>query len=236
MKKKVILTGLLLTMCVGLTACGNPLKQLPEATEENIYDEDEETTGNEAADEIIDVLTDEDEGGVDGDVVSFTVYDREDDDDKDKSEVYVEIIIEGDEFEYTGYYIVEMKYDKEDGWEVDEFETDEDEDCLFKPLEGPDEDILWDTIYYSMDEFYIDDMYFYILSDNMGDIEVLSEDIYEEDGVFYDEMKVEFEYIDYDCSYIMEYTITYVYYFESYSQTGTWYYYDGEYPTSYEID
>lgn len=230
MKKRFILAGILLTMCMGLTACGNPLKQLPEATEENIYNEDEETTGNEAADEIIDVLTDEDEGGIDGDVVSFMVYDREDNEDsKKKSDVYVEIVIETDEYEFTGYFIVEMKYDDEDGWEVKDFEEDDDEDSIVKPLEGADEETVWDTIYYSLDSFYVGDEYFYIGSSNMGDVEILNSEITEDDGTFYNEMTVQFEFLEYDCIYLMEYELVFEYYY------GSWSLDDYEYPQRYEI-
>ena len=238
MKKKVILAGLLCCMCLGLTACGNPLNKLPEELDENIYDTEEETTGNEAADEIIDVLTDEDEGGIDGDVLEFSVYDRDDDeDDKDQSDVYVEIVIETDEFEYTGYYIVSMEYDKEDGWEVDEFVIDDDEDCLFKPLVGADEDedLLWSTIYYDMDWFYIDGREFYILSDNMGEFSASNSEIYEEDGEFYNTMDIDFEFIAHDGSYWVEYEVTFKYYYDAYSGYGYWDFYDCVLPTSYEL-
>ncbi len=323
MKKKMLLSGLLLTLCLGLTACGNPLKQLPEATEENIYVVEDESTGNEAADEIIDVLTDEDEGGIDGDVTSFMVYDRDDDEeDKDESELAVEIVVETEEFEYTGYYIVVVKYDKEDGWEVDEFEMDEDEDCVCKPLTGVDEDSvndtmiyyygidldssenvsidigdpyeedgtyysdvnvqlstagdvysmemtvdivyefyysassadaywemddctqdatyvpvsgvteddLWNTIYYNLDSFTVDDKYFYIYDSNMGPITPLTNDMYEEDGVYYNELTVQFEFVDYDASYLMEYYMKF-----QFSEYGYWELVDYEYPTSYEV-
>lgn len=328
--KKFTLAGLLLTMCLGLTACGNPLNQLPEATEENIYDTEEETTGNDAADAIIDFLTDEDEGGIDGDVTSFTVYDRDDDeDDKDESEVSVEIVIETDDFEYTGYYIVTMKYDKEDGWEVDEYVEDDDEDYICKPMDGvTDEDLesyltyyvgnntegmttdigepyeedgiyfcdataeyeysdsyctyisaaeftfefcfsngsktaswevinytdnstaipnsgvsddeLYDTIYWTLDSFTTNDgTYFYIAgSSYMGDITPLTNDLYEQDGVWYNELTVEFDYIDSYGSYADRsgtYTVQYYMMFE-FQPSGYWTLIDYTLPTDYVFE
>lgn len=206
MKKKIILAGLLCCMCLGLTACGNPLKQLPEALDENIYDTEEGTTGNEAADEIIDVLTDEDEDGIDGDVTAFAVYDRDDDEeDKDQSDLSVEIVIETDDFEYTGYYIVTMKYDKEDGWEVDEFVEDEDEDYICKPLEGVSVDEFEDYIGYEAEGMTME----------VGEP-------YEEDGVYFCDATAEYEYSDEYCTYSTAAEITFEFCFSNGSKTASW--------------
>lgn len=204
--KRFALAGLLLTMCLGLTACGNPLNQLPEATEENIYVAEDESTGNEAADAIIDFLTDEDEGGIDGDVTSFTVYDRDDDeDDKDESEVSVEIVIETDDYEYTGYYVVTMKYDKEDGWEVDEYVEDEDEDYICKPLEGVSVDEFEDYIGYEAEDMTME----------VGEP-------YEEDGIYFCDATAEYEYSAEYCTYVTVVDVTFEFCFSGGSKTASW--------------
>ena len=106
MKKKIMFLFATVCLCAGLTACGNPLNDLPEATGENIYDAEEETTGNELADDIIDELMDQ--GALSGDrIVSFVVNDRDDNEEsKERSELYIEVTTESDTMEYVYYYVV----------------------------------------------------------------------------------------------------------------------------------
>lgn len=132
MRKKVWLMGIMACLCVGLTACGNPLKQLPEATGENIYDADEDTTGNKVADDLLDDLLEEAE--LNGDVTSFVINDRDDNEDsKERSELKVELTIEIDTLEYVYNYVVDCKYS--DGkWVMKDFSMDEDEDSTVTPL------------------------------------------------------------------------------------------------------
>ena len=88
-KNKILLAGLMIMASIGLTACGNPLKTLPEVSEDNLvdkYDEDEKTYGKQAVDRLMKELTKSD--AIYGDVTSIVVYDREDNEDsKDKSEL-----------------------------------------------------------------------------------------------------------------------------------------------------
>lgn len=132
MRKKVWLMGIMACLCVGLTACGNPLKQLPEATGENIYDAEEDTTGNKVADDLLDDLLEE--AGMEGDVTSFVINDRDDNEDsKERSELKVEVTTETDTLEYVYYYVVDCKYS--DGkWVLKDYSLDEDEESTVRPL------------------------------------------------------------------------------------------------------
>ncbi len=132
MRKKIWLMGILACLCVGLTACGNPLKKLPEATGENIYDAEEDTTGNDFADDLLEDLMDE--AGIPGDVTSFVINDRDDNEDsKERTELKVEITTETDTLEYVYYYVVDCKYS--DGkWVLKDYEIDEDEESSITPL------------------------------------------------------------------------------------------------------
>lgn len=140
MKKKIVLLFTTACLCAGLTACGNPLNDLPEATGENIYDAGEETTGNEFADDIIDKLMDE--GVLLGDqIVSFVVNDRDDDEDsKERSELSVEITTESDTMEYVYYYVVDCKYSDDRGWRIKEYELNEDEESTVSARTNVTED------------------------------------------------------------------------------------------------
>ena len=132
MRRKVWLMGILACLCVALTACGNPLKKLPEATGENIYDVDEDTTGNDFADDLLDDLIDE--GEIPGDVISFVINDRDDNEDsKERTELKVEVTTETDTLQYVYYYVVDCKYS--DGkWVMKDFSMDEDEESVVTPL------------------------------------------------------------------------------------------------------
>lgn len=176
MKKKSLLAGLMLVAALGLTACGNPLKSLPEVSDENLvesYDDDKETYGNAAVDRLVKQFKKDDI--LKGDITSLVVYDREDNEEsKEKSELSVELQCETDIADYTEYYVVTMKYDSENKeWKVKETEPDKKEDKEVKvKYEISDEkasSILKDYIYsVSKDNYYIN------LSD--GDITDISID------------------------------------------------------------
>lgn len=126
------LMGMMVCLCVGLTACGNPLKKLPEATGENIYDEEEDTTGNEFTDDLLDDLMDE--AGLDGDVKSFVINDRDDNEEtKERTEMKVELTVETDTLEYVYNYVLDCKY-SDGNWVLKEFSLDEDEESAVTPL------------------------------------------------------------------------------------------------------
>ena len=95
MKKKSLLAGLMLVAALGLTACGNPLKSLPEVSDENLvesYDDDKETYGNAAVDRLVKQFKKDDI--LKGDITSLVVYDREDNEEsKEKSELSVELLV-----------------------------------------------------------------------------------------------------------------------------------------------
>lgn len=178
MKKKAMLAGLILCLSVGLCACGNPLKKLPEVTDENIYNVEEETTGNEVADDILDEL--EDQNCIHGDVTSFVVYDRDDDeDDKDKSEVYVEVIYETDMAEYTSYFIVTCKTNDKNEWRVKEIVRDDDEEMACTPMQGPDEETIKEGLVNYVWSCYLGDTYIYFEDDNITSVSVVEEEMEE---------------------------------------------------------
>ncbi|MCM1186975.1 MAG: hypothetical protein NC251_06465 [Lachnoclostridium sp.] len=144
MKKKLCLLGMAFFLCAGLTACGSPLKKLPQATGENIYDEDEETTGNDFADEILDDLSDE--GGIAGEVVSFIVNERNDKgDSKERSELKVEITTNTKTLEYKYYYVVDCRY-RDGEWVMKTFSQDEEEDSLIAPLKEMSQEEIKDIL------------------------------------------------------------------------------------------
>lgn len=170
MKKKSLLAGLMLAAALGLTACGNPLKVLPEVSDDNFveaYDDDKETYGNAAVDRLIKQLKKDDI--IKGDLTSLVVYDRDDNEEtKEKTELSVEVQCETDAASYTEYYVVTMKYDSENKeWKVKETEVDEKEDPeVVVNYEISDESastIIKDYIY----SFYADDYY---INFNEGDI------------------------------------------------------------------
>ncbi len=181
MRKKVWLMGIMACLCVGLTACGNPLKKLPEATGDNIYDADEETTGNDFADDLLDDLMDE--GGIPGEVTSFVINDRDDNEDsKERSELKVEITTETGTLQYVYNYVVDCKYS--DGeWTMKKFSLDEDEESTITPLVEVTKDQVKDILVnkvsyydYTPDDWY-DNAYFEFSEDGIVDIKINSQKI-----------------------------------------------------------
>lgn len=181
MRKRVWLMGIMACLCVGLTACGNPLKKLPEATGENIYDVDEDTTGNEFADDLLDDLMDE--GEIPGDVISFVINDRDDNEEsKERTELKVELTTETDTLKYVYYYVVDCKYS--DGkWIMKDFSMDEDEDSVVTPLAEVTQDQVKDILInrvsyydYTPDDWF-DSTYAEFSEDGIVEIKINSQNI-----------------------------------------------------------
>lgn len=172
MRKKVWLTGIIVCLCVGLTACGNPLKKLPEATGENIYDADEDTTGNDFTDDLLEDLMDE--AGIPGNVTSFVINDRDDNEDsKERTELKVEITTETDTLEYVYYYVVDCKYS--DGkWVLKDYEIDEDEESSITPLVEVTQDQMKDIL---VNGVYYYDSYAQFSEDNIVEIKINSQKV-----------------------------------------------------------
>lgn len=179
MRKKVWLLGAALCLCMGITACGNPLKQLPEATGENIYDEDEDTTGNDFADDLLEDLVDE--AGIPGKVTSFVINDRDDNEEsKERTELRVEITTETDDLQYVYYYVADCKYN--DKWTLKDFSLDEDEDSTITPLAGMTADDVKDVLvnyvlsYDYTPDNYSDNVYARFNEDSITEIKLNSQD------------------------------------------------------------
>lgn len=174
MKKKVLLLALTVTVMASLTACGNPQKKLPAESDSSIWNESEESTGNDAADAIFEEL--EDNGALKGDVTSFTVYKRKDsDDNKQKSDLYVEVVTETKAAKYTNHYVCKMSYNKESKkWKVKEYSLDEKEDSIVEPLVKVDDDMCLSALQentYWLSNYY-GDTYLYVTSDNLTSVTV----------------------------------------------------------------
>ncbi|MDE6713634.1 MAG: hypothetical protein K2K20_07850 [Lachnospiraceae bacterium] len=181
MRKKVWLMGIMACLCVGLTACGNPLKKLPEATGENIYDAEEDTTGNDFTDDLLEDLIDE--AGIPGDVTSFVINDRDDNEDsKERTELKVEITTETDTLEYVYYYVADCKYS--DGkWVLKDYEIDEDEESLITPLVEVTQDQVKDILVgrvsyydYTPDDWF-DNAYAEFSEDGIVEIKINSQNV-----------------------------------------------------------
>ena len=164
MKKKFLLTGILLAAAVGLTACGNPQKKLPDVSDTNFienYDDDKETYGNAAVDLLVKKLPKE--VNIPGEITGFVVYDIDlGSENKEKATLYVQVASKTDKVEYVGCYEVDMKYSKENKeWKIDEVQKDEHEEYLITPISEPtDEELTYylaDCIYsiYDNDGYYM---------------------------------------------------------------------------------
>lgn len=120
--------------CMGLTACGNPLSKLPEAAGVNIYNESEESTGNDLVDDIIGELMNE-EALLGDHVVSFIVNSRDDHGESgEQSTLYIEVITESDILKYVYYYVVDCGYSNEHGWSVNEYALNGEEESTISVL------------------------------------------------------------------------------------------------------
>lgn len=177
MKKKFLFAVIVTVTCLTLTACGNPLKLLPEADGENIYNADEKTTGNEAADTIISKL--KKDGAIDKKISEFSVEDREDKESKEKSLIEVCVVYENKDASFEKHFDVTMKYKEDDKeWDVKEYYEDT-KALVVKPKKGVDEETLKHDISH------------YAYSPKLGDKSVYLE----EDSI---EIKIEKDKIDYD--------------------------------------
>ena len=233
MKKKLLVAAFALVTAFALTACGNPLKSLPEVGDDNLVDlVDDDEDGNPVAARILKELNKSDD--INGDITEVTVTDRKDGDDKDKSEIYLEVVSETDMAEYTTYHIATVKYDKDDKeWRVKEIEVDDDEDISIKFNEGKsEEDILDDIEYYEYYIYFYDDAdtyhYAYISEDTIMSYDISDPDIDASDmsdiRITYDVTLSLKEGVYYDD---FEGTVTYS--FQSYGGSEYLYYYDGEF-------
>ncbi len=178
MKKKLMVALAAVMAACALTACGNPLKSLPEVGSDNLVDlVDENEDKNQAAAAILKKIK-KDELAI-GDVEEVTVYDRKDDEDgKEKSDVYVQITSESDMASYTTYYVFTMKYDSDSkDWEVKKYEADEDEEIQVEFTSGMDDEDILDDIINKEYSIYVEDeegnyYYLYPTTDTVSDFTV----------------------------------------------------------------
>ncbi len=234
MKKKFLIATVLLSTCLGLAACGNPQKLLPEEDESaNVYDADEETTGNEALDELIESVADD--KGFKGDVTEVYVYKRKDsEDNKEKSKLYVEVKSEKKDISYDTFLEVTMKYDKDDkAWGVKEFSNDSSNKNTFTPAD-PDEDELKDKIINSA--YYVDFGTEYVYLTEAKNVEIKPGKTKMNPGTEFDPAEYEFETevtIEGDFKkYITSITGT----MTMYEQDATWYLFDYEWSEDFESE
>ncbi len=183
MKKKLMVALAAVMAACALTACGNPLKSLPEVGSDNLVDlVDENEDKNQAAAAILKKIKKDDLAI--GDVEEVTVYDRKDDEDgKEKSDVYVQITSESDMASYTTYYVFTMKYDSDSkDWEVKKYEADDDEDIEVEFTSGMDDEDILDDIINKEYSIYVEDeegnyYYLYPTTDTVSDFTVSEPDI-----------------------------------------------------------
>ena len=183
MKKKLMVAFAAVMAAFALTACGNPLKSLPEVGSDNLVDlVDDNEDKNQAAAAILKKI-DKDDLAI-GDVEEVTVYDRKDDEDgKEKSDVYVQISSESDMASYTTYYVFTMKYDSDSKeWEVKKYEADEDEDIQVEFTSGMDDEDILDDIINKEYSIYVEDeegnyYYLYPTTDTVSDFTVSEPEI-----------------------------------------------------------
>lgn len=175
MKKKILFAVILTSMCMSMTACGNPLKLLPEANEDvNIYDADEKSTGNEAADAIIKSLKKGD--AIAKKVSEFYVEERSDKDSKERSELTVCVVSEDSDASFEKHFDVTMKYDEDDkSWSVKDYEEDK-KAATVNPKKGVDEETLIHdiSIYASRPTFGENSLY---VSDDNCEVKIEKEKI-----------------------------------------------------------
>ena len=183
MKKKLMVAFAAVMAAFALTACGNPLKSLPEVGSDNLVDlVDDNEDKNQAAAAILKKI-DKDDLAI-GDVEEVTVYDRKDDEDgKEKSDVYVQITSESDMASYTTYYVFTMKYDSDSKeWEVKKYEADDDEDIEVEFTSGMDDEDILDDIINKEYSIYVEDeegnyYYLYPTTDTVSDFTVSEPEI-----------------------------------------------------------
>ncbi len=183
MKKKLMVAFAAVMAAFALTACGNPLKSLPEVGSDNLVDlVDDNEDKNQAAAAILKKI-DKDALAI-GDVEEVTVYDRKDDEDgKEKSDVYVQISSESDMASYTTYYVFTMKYDSDSKeWEVKKYEADEDEDIQVEFTSGMNDEDILDDIINKEYSIYVEDeegnyYYLYPTTDTVSDFTVSEPEI-----------------------------------------------------------
>ena len=229
MLKKGLLLMYTCVLVFLLCGCGNPLEELPEATGENIYDTEEETTGNEAADEMIETLLES--FSTRDRLVSFAVLEREDNEEsRDYSRILVEFQIENEAYNATCYYTFTMDYRDKRGWRVEEGLMTDPDRWVYEPLIGVEESRLLEQLYSGLDSFYIGNEHFTADAETTNDISFQSGGIRFEEGTYYETVDVTLDYVQSTCcDYRMECTLTFSNYF------GEWTLCDFVYPESYEV-
>ena len=79
MKTKKLVAVLAVGMAFGLTACGNPLKTLPEAGKDNVLEADLDEEAEDLVDDIVDKIKEVEYLSDDTEFTSFVVNKRKDD-------------------------------------------------------------------------------------------------------------------------------------------------------------
>jgi len=187
MNKRIILCMIILTLMLGITACGNPLNSLPEVSETNYvenYDVENKTYGNG----IIDLIVGELSGNslYYGGIRDIEIYNRIDDtNNKDFSKLYVKIVSTSVNAEYVNYFIVSLDYNADEKrWEIKDCEADEDKDTEINILAYKTGEEIENDIYENVYSFYFEevDAYVYpsdIVSISVNDIECEKIDQYQ---------------------------------------------------------
>lgn len=133
------------------------------------------------ADDLLEDLMDE--AGIPGDVTSFVINDRDDNEDsKERSELKVELTTETDTLQFVYNYVVDCKYS--DGeWVMKNFSMDEDEESTITPLVEVTQDQVKDILVnkvsnydYTPDDWY-DNASFEFSEDGIVDIKINSQKI-----------------------------------------------------------
>ncbi|MCR4584615.1 MAG: hypothetical protein K5686_02720 [Lachnospiraceae bacterium] len=175
MKTKKLVAVLAMTMAFGLTACGNPLKTLPEEGKDNVLQAELEEETEDLVDDIIDAINEGEYRAEDTEYTSFVVTKRKDDEDeKTKSKMYVALTRDSEFASLTDYFIVDLKYSKDRGWKVKGYErnTDESAGTKVEPIKGPSDDTIKNDLanYYLSYSDYDNNIFFTL--DNTADIVV----------------------------------------------------------------
>ncbi len=222
MKKKIIFVMILLCICVGLFAYFNPLRKLPKVSEGNIFSEENETTGNDVGDEIIDMLMDAEQGVFNGTIKEFWIYDREDRGIQNSS-LYVGFIAVSAQCEYTGYYIVNLDYNRDDGWEVSEVSLDSEKEQHFRPLSGADieQSEIRRLVQPLLSSGYVVVSYPNLFGE-LKNFEIISDEITEDAGVYFNTISVRYG-CTYGLEYMVEATVVYKYYYDFVDDCNYWY-------------
>ena len=236
MKKKFLFATIMTVMCMTLTACGNPLKMLPEANDDvNIYDSGEKTTGNAAADEIIKALKKGD--AIEKKITEFYVEERNDKESKERSNLEICVVTETDDATFERHFDVTMKYDEDDKeWGVKEYKVDKDS-TVVTPTSGVDNDTLQHDICYRADAPSFGDNRIY-LSEDKYTYEIKSDKIGYDKKIDMANDTVELEVTVDNGMVIYKRTLNMVYDYSNYGygEDYKWVFEKGEWAEDYESE